>query len=487
MADLSYFHGVKVEESATAPVALRISQQGATFVNGTAPDADPAAFPINQPRLITSLAQAASLGAAGTVRSDVESILGEGGSYVLVNLVEHSADAAIQEANLIGDASARTGLYSALRAKALLGIQPRVIVTAGNTGAFIDGGLLSIAISNQGAKLTEPPTVQVTGGGEDPAKVMPVLAVVMGAGDDADKVISVTVVKPGKNMTQAPVIAFEGGGTGTDKIMPIATANIGDVANAFVSALNTICPKIRARAYISGPNTTNAEAIRWRKTINSDRILCIDPLAIKNVAGVPVPRPIAPVFAGVRARVVASGEGVSGSVSNKIIRTIDGVARTITYPEDSNYLNENHVSTVINERGGLRTWGSRLATDSTLWHFDSVRATADMINEALEDLYFQYVDRKFTKANLKHFVEDGNAALRDFQLNEDILGGRAWLSASNTPSLNAQGKVFLDVEFEPVGLMEQIHVTTHRNILYYQVMLDQVNGLIENGPLTLGQ
>lgn len=487
MADLSYFHGVKVEESATAPVALRISQQGATFVNGTAPDADPAAFPINQPRLITSLAQAASLGAAGTVRSDVESILGEGGSYVLVNLVEHSADAAIQEANLIGDPSARTGLYSALRAKALLGIQPRVIVTAGNTGSFIDGGLLSVAISNQGANLTEPPTVQATGGGEDPAKVMPVLAVVMGDGDDADKVIEVTVLKPGKNMTQAPVIEFTGGGTNAGKTMPIATANIGDVANAFVSALNTITPKIRARAYISGPNTTNAEAIRWRKTINSDRILCIDPLAIKNVAGVPVPRPIAPVFAGVRARVVSSAEGVSGSVSNKPIRTIDGVARTVTYPEDSNYLNENHVATVINERGGLRTWGSRLATDSTLWHFDSVRATADMINEALEDLYFQYVDRKFTKANLKLFIEDGNAALRVFQNNDDILGGRVWLPLTNDPTVNVQGKVFLNVEFEPVGLMEQIHVTTHRNILYYQVMLDEVNGLIENGPLTLGE
>jgi len=114
-----------------------------------------------------------------------------------------------------------------------------------------------------------------------------------------------------------------------------------------------------------------------------------------------------------------------------------------------------------------------------------VRATADMVNEALEDLYFLYVDRKFTKANLKMLIEDGNAALRVFKNNDDILGGRVWLADINEPTTLADGKLFLDVEFEPVGLMEQIHVTTHRNILYYRLLLDEVNGAIETGPLSL--
>ena len=42
-----------------------------------------------------------------------------------------------------------------------------------------------------------------------------------------------------------------------------------------------------------------------------------------------------------------------------------------------------------------------------------------------------------------------------------------------------------DVEFEPVGLMEQIHVTTYRNIAYYRLLLDSVRGAIDNGPLTI--
>jgi phage tail sheath protein FI len=485
MADLSYFHGVKLEESADGPALLRVNNYGVTFINGTAPDADPAAFPLNMPTLVTSLSAASALGAAGTLLDDVTTVFGEGGSVVIVNRVEHSDTPATLQSNLIGDPVARTGVYAALRAKSLLSLQPRVLITAGNTGAWVDNGVVSVSLATEGSNLTEVPTVTATGGGSDAGKTLPTLLAVLGTGAHAGKVVEVKVVAAGKNMSVAPTIAFSGGGSDVGKVLPTATANVGDVANPFVSAFNVICPQIRARAYIAGPNTTNAEAVRFRNTVNGGRILIIDPKVLKNEDGVPVPKPVAPVFAGVRSRVVASSEGVSGSVSNKIIRTIDGVARTIQYPADSNYLNERQISTVINERGGFRTWGSRLATDNDLWQFDSVRATADMINESLEDLYFQYVDRKFTKANLKQMIEDGNAALRVFKYNDDILGGRVWLSDLNQPTLNAAGKVFLNIEFEPVGLMEQIHITTYRNILYYQLLLDEVRGAIENGPLTL--
>ncbi|QCM12353.1 phage tail protein [Agrobacterium tumefaciens] len=485
MADLAYAHGVTLTESTETPSLLRVQRQGITFINGTAPDADPAAFPLNTPTLVTSETKAKGLGADGTLLEDVKTVFGEGGSWCIVNRVEHSADPAILQANLIGDLVARTGIYAALRAKGLTGYQPRVIITAGNTGAWVEAGVVSVSVVAEGSKLTEPPIVKATGGGNDQGKELPTLEAVMGEGTNADKVVAVRVVKPGKKLAEPPVITFEGGGADAAKVLPQATANVGDVANPFVSALNAITPKIRARAYISGPNTTNAEALRFRRTINGGRILVIDPKVIKNVNGVPVTKPVAAVFAGVRSRVVASSDGVSGSVSNKIIRTIDGVARTIMYPDDSNYLNENQVATIINERGGFRTWGSRLAIDDPLWQFDNVRATADMINEALEDIYFLYVDRKLSKANMKMMIEDGNAAGRVFKNNGDILGFRCWFPTINDPTLMANGKLFLDVEFEPVGIMEQIHITTHRNILYYRLLLDEVNGLIETGPLSV--
>jgi phage tail sheath protein FI len=469
MVDLSYHHGVKLVESADTPAILRVTRSGITYVNGIAPDADVAAFPLNYPTIVRSLTAAAALGAAGTLLADITTVFDEGGSWCIVNRVPDSPDAATLQNNLIGDPIARTGLYAALRAKAITGYQPRVMITAGDTGAWIEDGVVSVALTSQGDSLTEAPVVTATGGGNDPGKVLPTLEAVMGAGADADKVVSVKVVTPGRKMSQAPVLTFTGGGADAGKVLPTATANVGDVANPYVSALNAITPKIRARAYISGPNTTDAEAVRFRQTVNGGRILIIDPKVIKNV----------------RARVVASAEGFSGSVSNKIIRTIDGVARTISYPDDSNYLNENQVATIINERGGFRTWGNRLAIDDPLWQFDSVRATADMINESLEDLYFLYVDRKTTKGNFKMLIEDGNAAMRVFAKNEDILGGSVWLSDQNDPTLMVNGKTLLGVEFEPVGLMEQIHITTHRNIVRYQLLIDEVNGAIEIGALSV--
>lgn len=549
MADLSYFHGVQLNESTDTPALLRVSNFGITFVNGTAPDADTAAFPLNAPQYVTSLAQAALLGAEGTLLADVTTLFGEGASGVIVNRVEHSDTPATLIANLIGDAVARTGLYAALKAKSSLGIQPRVLITAGDTGTYIEDGVVSVTVTNGGTDYTSAPTVAfstgdaegvavinkhkvksltITNAGADYATAPTIVISAPPSGGvqatatatvSGGAITAITMVNKGSGYVTAPTVTISGGGgsggiltavlagpvtgvtitdTGADYVSAptitfnggggsgaAALANIGDVANAFVSALNVICPQIRARAYIAGPNTTNAEAVRFRNTVNGGRILIIDPKGIKNVAGTPVTVPIAPVFAGVRARVVASSEGVSGSVSNKIIRTLDGVARTIAYPADSNYLNENQVSTVINERGGLRTWGSRLATDDVIWQFDSVRATADMINEALEDIYFPWADRKLTLANLKMMIEDGNAALRVFAKNNDILGGRVWLGDQNTPTTNANGQVFLNVEFEPVGIMEQIKITTYRNILYYQLLLDQVRGAIDNGPLTL--
>lgn len=482
MADLSYLHGATVTESADTPSLLRIRKFGITFINGTAPDANATEFPLNTLTPVTSLSKANLLGATGTLLSDIETVFGEGGTMVVVNRVEHSETAATLQTNLIGSASAKTGLYSIYRAQDL-GIKPRVMVTAGNTGTWIENGVLSVPLATAGSNLTEAPTVTATGGGSDAGKVLPTLIAVWD--EETQTVTGVTIDKPGQDMSEAPTIVFAGGGSDGGKVLPTATANVGDVANPYISALNVITNTVKARAYVAGPNTTDADAIRYRNTVNSNRIMIIDPKGIKNVDGVPVTVPIAPVFAGIRARVVASSEGVSGSVSNKDIRTLDGVARTIQYPTDSNYLNGNQVSTVINKNGGRRTWGSRLAYDDQLWQFDSVRATGDMINEAIEDLYFEFVDRKFTKANLKLMIEDGNAALRVFKINDDILGGKVWLSDLNTPTLNANGKVFLNVEFEPVGIMEQIGVTTHRNIVYYTILLDDVRGAIENGPLTV--
>ena len=156
MVDLTYKHGVTLTESADNPSLLRITQQGVTFYNGTADQADEATFQINKPTLVTSLSGASVLG-PGYLKEALETHFGEGGSWAIVNRVETGSTEAETRANLIGDATAKTGLYSALRCKALLGIQPRVIVTEGDTGVYVEDGVVSITVTNGGNGYTAAP------------------------------------------------------------------------------------------------------------------------------------------------------------------------------------------------------------------------------------------------------------------------------------------------------------------------------------------
>jgi phage tail sheath protein FI len=481
MSDISFHHGVRVNESPDTPSIIQYGRNDLTFVNGTSADADVAAYPINMPTVITSTSQLPALG-KGWLREAATAIFGEGGSAVIVNRVEHSETAATLQDNLIGDQAAQAGIYAALRAFDLTGFKPRVIITEGDTGAYVQNGALSVALSSGGELLTAAPTIAVSGGGSDAGKVLPTFTAVLGEGDDEDKVVAITINTIGKNMTEPPVLAFSGGGSESGKELPTATVNVGDIANPFIAPLRVVCEKIGARAYVQGPNTTNQDAVRWRAATAGARIFPIDPKGIKYSDGSQLPVSLVPVFAGVRARVVNGAEGVSGSVTNKPILTLDGVTREVRYPDDSNYLLSNQVNTVIN-RNGLHTWGDYLATDDPIWMIDSVRATADVINDQIHDLYMRHIGRRYTAGNLKNLVEDGNAAMRDYTLQGHILGGSVKLGAANTATQGVQGRVFLDIEFEPVGRISDIDITTHRNIMRYQLVIDTVNGLIENGAL----
>ena len=75
------------------------------------------------------------------------------------------------------------------------------------------------------------------------------------------------------------------------------------------------------------------------------------------------------------------------SPSNLIINGIVGISKPIDFTlGDSNcvanYLNENEISTVI-QQDGYRLWGNRSTSSDPKWSFLSVRRTADMINDSL--------------------------------------------------------------------------------------------------------
>lgn len=251
--------------------------------------------------------------------------------------------------------------------------------------------------------------------------------------------------------------------------IPGFTSGDGQTANPVVAELVGVLDELKAVAFVDGPDTTDADALAYRELIGSQRVYIVDPkvLVRDTTTSAYVARPASARFAGVQAR-VDTNLGFWHSLSNKPINGIGGASRTVTYGLQANYLNENHVGTIINMGSGFITWGNRAATEDDLWVFLSVRRTADFINEAIEKAYLEFVDKPFSAANLKFMLESGNAAMRTFKASGAILGGRVWINETlNEPTEMAAGKITLSMEFEPPAPMEDIRFFAHRNIQYY--------------------
>ncbi len=261
----------------------------------------------------------------------------------------------------------------------------------------------------------------------------------------------------------------------------------GTNANPVAVELAVVAEKLRAVAFVDGPDTTDDAAKAYRTTLNSQRLYIIDPKVTvwSTAANAHVAQPASARFAGVQARVDREF-GFWWSLSNKPLRGITGVTRAVAYGDHANYLNVDGVNTIINTGEGFITWGNRVATGDDLWVFLSVRRTADFINEAIEKAYMEFVDKPFTRANLKFLVESGRAFLRDLQAFGAILGGNVWIDPDKNDDLQmAMGRIVLSIEFEPPAPMEDIKIIAHRNTLYYDVLLDGVlSELGDNGPLT---
>jgi hypothetical protein len=101
---------------------------------GTAPNADAAVFPLNEPVLISgSRSKAEKLGTGGTLKSAMEGIFAQVGATVVVVRVAEGADEAATIANFEGDSTSKTGVWAFLKAESVLGISPKLLCAPGYT------------------------------------------------------------------------------------------------------------------------------------------------------------------------------------------------------------------------------------------------------------------------------------------------------------------------------------------------------------------
>ncbi|CAG9000670.1 MAG: hypothetical protein CENE_02670 [Candidatus Celerinatantimonas neptuna] len=173
-----------------------------------------------------------------------------------------------------------------------------------------------------------------------------------------------------------------------------------------------------------------------------------------------VSRPVSARAAGLRAWIDAE-KGFWWSKSNQKIYGIVGTAQSVDWALDdadstANLLNENHVSTII-QQDGYRYWGNRNCSSDTQWMYEQTVRTADIINDSIETNHLWAVDRNITKTYLDEVVEGVNDYMRQLKAEDAIYDGKCWVDKSiNTAETVKKGIVYFDFDFEPPFPAEHI-------------------------------
>ena len=149
-----YHHGVRVVEINTGTRYIRTISTAIIGLIATASDADAAAFPLNQPVLLTDVRTAiGKAGTLGTLKNTLQAIVDQCDPIVVVVRVANGAGAdaeaiaADQTSKVIGTVAGGvyTGAQALLAAQAQLGVKPRIIGAPGLDNQAVTTALVAIA------------------------------------------------------------------------------------------------------------------------------------------------------------------------------------------------------------------------------------------------------------------------------------------------------------------------------------------------------
>jgi len=303
--------------------------------------------------------------------------------------------------------------------------------------------------------------------------------------EDADAAVTLANVA-GDPALGTGVWAFEAASSALDLVPRILVAPgftstaPGDPASPVTTNLIAVAEKLRAVVIADGPNTNETDAKTERQNWGSDRLYIVDPAVTVYDTGLAqyVTRPASAYAAGLIAKRDIE-RGFWWSPSNQIINGISGTARPVSFDlsgrdTEANRMNEAEVATII-RREGFRLWGNRSTTADAQWAFLSVRRTADVIYQSIEQSMLWAMDRPMS-VQLIEDIRDSVQAFGQGLVNQGaLLGFRCWLDPElNTEATLKAGKLYLDFDFEPPAPLEHLIFRAHRNGDYYDELIANV-------------
>lgn len=252
---------------------------------------------------------------------------------------------------------------------------------------------------------------------------------------------------------------------------------------AVVTAMNSVCNKIRAIGIVDAPvGATVQDVIKGRgpegeinlNTSSERIILCYPHLKVYDSDSDSIKlQPYSQRLAGVIAAKDVE-KGYHWSPSNTEIQGIVGIERQLTSmindpTSEVNTLNEVGVVTVFNSYGsGLRTWGNRSAaypSSNLATNFISVRRTADIIHESIEYSMLEFIDYPIDNGLIDSICESVNQFIRTLIGRGALIDGKCSFNQDKNPTTEiANGHLLFDIEFMPPTPAERITFESFINI-----------------------
>lgn len=477
--------GISITRIDNEPRPAVWSDMAVVGIIGTATAADADVFPLNTPVFMYSddRTKALGLGTDGTIPDALNLINAQLGEFqvaakVVVVRIAEGADADATIANIVGDSLLKTGIHAFVEAGPLLGVIPRLICAPGYTSQR-DTGVSAINVANAGSGYTEAPTVTITGGGGTGATAT--ATVVDG------EITGFTITNPGTGYETAPTVTLSGGG-GTNGA---GAATIADLANPVCAALPAVLAKLLAHAVVDGPATTEQDAINWRETINSDRIIPVDPAVKVYASGETVVQPMSPAVIGIGVRRDHEKQGRPfHSWANQPMQGIIGPSRPINFSltdgatEGQRMLGSNigvllrgelGVETAI-ASGGFVFIGTDNAGEDDLWRFYNVTRGRDYIHLMfLRTLRFYLGRFNITGQTIQAVLNTMSFALRDLKADGDILGYEIKFTRDqNSPEQLRLGKFTINFAAEEAPVLRYLGIQSGRYRPALDALLDDL-------------
>ena len=227
--------------------------------------------------------------------------------------------------------------------------------------------------------------------------------------------------------------------------------------------LVSIAQKLRAFAYVNAYGCETKEAaVAYRDNFGAREVMVIwpdfvswDTTANANTTTWAVARAL-----GMRAK-IDEEIGWHKTISNVTVNGVTGISKDVYWDlqlptTDAGYLNQNEVTTLI-QQGGFRFWGSRTCSDDPLFCFENYTRTAQVLADTIAEAHMWAVDKPITPTLVKDIIEGINAKFRELKALGYIVDGKAWLNTElNSETTLKSGKLYIDYDYTPVPPLENL-------------------------------